>query len=259
MTRILAALAHLRPSRALAGGLVAACLSFGFASAPAAAQTGQDPTRKPLVVVELFTSQGCSSCPPADAMMTELATRPGVLPLSLHVDYWDYIGWRDAFAQPQFTMRQKSYAHAIGKRTIYTPQIIVQGSEYLVGAKPMRLADMVLRHMSAPAAPVDLSVARDGDRVSITAVPEGPLPPNMRLQIVRYDPHQRVEIERGENAGRVVDYSNVVTDWRPLTDWDGRAPLALSTDAVGEDHIAVILQAATPGGPGPILAAARVE
>ncbi|PTQ74545.1 DUF1223 domain-containing protein [Celeribacter persicus] len=212
-----------------------------------------------LVVVELFTSQGCSSCPPADAMMQELATRQGVLPLSLHVDYWDYIGWRDEFAQPQFTLRQKAYAHAIGKRTIYTPQIIVQGADFLVGAKPMRLADMVLRQMSTPPAPVDLTLSREGERLSITAVPEGPLPSAMRLQIVRFDPHERVTIERGENAGRVVDYSNIVTDWRPLAEWNGLAPLVVTVDTNGPDSVAVILQAATPAGPGPILAASRLD
>ncbi len=233
-------------------------LAFGMLASLTAMPALADPDDN-LVVVELFTSQGCSSCPPADEMMRELATREGILPLSLHVDYWDYIGWRDHFAQPQFTIRQKSYAHAIGKRTIYTPQIIVQGADFLVGAKPMHLADMVMHQMSAPPAPVDLTVTREGERLSITAVPEGPLPPAMRLQVVRFDPHERVTIERGENAGQVVDYSNIVTEWRPLAEWNGLAPLAVTVDARGPESVAVILQAATPTGPGPILAASRLD
>lgn len=252
MRQILAALTDFLPHTR--GRLLAAGVLATLSSAPALADPDDN-----LVVVELFTSQGCSSCPPADEMMRELATREGILPLSLHVDYWDYIGWRDHFAQPQFTIRQKSYAHAIGKRTIYTPQIIVQGADFLVGAKPMHLADMVMHQMSAPPAPVDLTVTREGERLSITAVPEGPLPPAMRLQVVRFDPHERVTIERGENAGQVVDYSNIVTEWRPLAEWNGLAPLAVTVDARGPESVAVILQAATPTGPGPILAASRLD
>ena len=209
-----------------------------------------------LVVVELFTSQGCSSCPPADAMMAELATRDDVLPLSLHVDYWDYIGWRDEFAQPQFTTRQKAYAHAAGNRTIYTPQMIVQGVDHLVGAKPMRLADLVAHHHASPVAPVALSVLRAGSVLTVNARPTGPLPALMRLQIVRYIPYARVDIERGENAGRVVDYTNVVTQWTSVADWDGMGPLSVTLDVPGKDRTAVILQAA---GPGPILSVARAD
>jgi hypothetical protein len=213
-------------------------------------------SRPALVVVELFTSQGCSSCPPADAMMAELATRDDVLPLSLHVDYWDYIGWRDEFAQPQFTDRQKAYAHAAGKRTIYTPQMIVQGLDHLVGAKPMRLVDLVAHHHTSPAAPVTLSVLRAGSALTVTALPTGALPPLMRLYLVRYIPYARVDIERGENAGRVVDYTNVVTQWTSVADWDGTAPLSVILDVPGKDRTAVILQAA---GPGPILSVARAD
>ncbi len=239
-------------SRFLAGLIIAAS---PLTVSPALAQASGDT----LVVVELFTSQGCSSCPPADAMMAELATREGILPLSLHVDYWDYIGWRDEFAQPQFTQRQKAYAHAAGKRSIYTPQMIVQGAEHVVGVKPMRLAETVMRHRMQDAAPVTLGATRAGDRLMISAVSSGALPEAMRLQLVRFDPHQRVMIERGENAGKTVDYTNIVTEWLPVMDWDGKGPLAITLDLSGEARTAVILQAITPGGPGPILAAVRAD
>ncbi|MDO6455896.1 DUF1223 domain-containing protein [Celeribacter halophilus] len=258
MRQILAAFSHILPSHLLRGGILAASLALPVA-APLAAQDSMANPHPPLVVVELFTSQGCSSCPPADEMMTELAGRDDVLPLSLHVDYWDYIGWRDNFAKPEFTLRQKAYAHAVGKRTIYTPQLIVQGADHLVGAKPMRLVDLIMRHRSKPAAPVSLSVSVKNDQLHIVATPTGALPPLMRLQVVRFDPHERVVITRGENAGRDVEYSNIVTEWRPLADWNGAAPLAVSLDLEGPDRAAVILQAAGPQGPGPILAAVRAE
>nr|WP_319250458.1 DUF1223 domain-containing protein [uncultured Celeribacter sp.] len=208
------------------------------------------------IVVELFTSQGCSSCPPADEMITELSQRSDVLPLSLHVDYWDYIGWRDDFAQPQFTQRQKAYAHAVGKRTIYTPQMVVQGREHVLGTKPMQLADLILRHQARDAHPIALSASREGDTLSLQAVPLGQLPAPIRVQVVRFSPHARVEIKRGENAGRVLEYSNIVTQWQPIADWDGRTPLKMSVTLSGPDRTAVLLQAS---GPGPILAAARAD
>ncbi|WP_417247730.1 DUF1223 domain-containing protein [Celeribacter sp.] len=237
-----------RPLRTAA--LAAAALLSLAVSSPARADDR-------LVVVELFTSQGCSSCPPADALMSELATVEGVLPLSLHVDYWDYIGWKDNFAQPAFTDRQRAYARAAGKRTIYTPQMIVQGRDHVVGFKPMLLADAIERRRSAMLMePVTLSATRNGETVTIEARATGDLPPHMILQIVRFDDHERVQIGRGENAGRVVDYTNIVTDWKPVAEWDGRAPLQVDVEAAGDLDTAVLLQAA---GPGHILAATRAH
>lgn len=258
MRQILANITRLSTFRLLIGGGLAAVALSAVGPAPLAA----DEHRTPLVVVELFTSQGCSSCPPADALMGELSDRKDVLPLSLHVDYWDYIGWRDAFAQPQFTTRQKAYAHVAGKRTIYTPQMVVQGADHLVGTKPMRLADLIQRHRESGAVPVSLSLRRNGDHLSVEAIPTGSigtLPPVMRFQLVQFDPHERVAISRGENAGRVVDYTNVVTEMRPLVDWNGKTPVMVDTRVDGDGDAAVILQVVTPRGPGPILAAARAK
>lgn len=245
--------------RQIQKGLTRAVLAgvlIGVLSAPVSAQDSQAHSGSGLVVVELFTSQGCSSCPPADAMMSDLATRDDVLPLSLHVDYWDYIGWRDELAQPQFTKRQKAYAHAAGKRTIYTPQMIVQGRDHLVGVSPMRLADLILLQHSDKPVPVSMSVSRTGEKLVVHATPSGPLPAAMRLQLIRYDPFKRVEISRGENAGRAVEYTNIVTQWVSVAEWDGLGPLTVSLNLSGDDRAAVILQAA---GPGPILAVARAD
>ena len=106
----------------------------------ATAGSAQD---KPVVVVELFTSQGCSSCPPADALLDRLSSRNNVLALSLHVDYWDYIGWKDKFASPAHTARQQAYARAAGRRSVYTPQMIINGLDDVAGTAPMDVADMI--------------------------------------------------------------------------------------------------------------------
>lgn len=207
------------------------------------------------VVVELYTSQGCSSCPPADAFLGELAKDPDVIALALHVDYWDYIGWTDQFASPQFTERQKAYARAEGHRTIYTPQIIVGGVERIEGADAARVAEDVARHKQTVPA-VALQVARQGKDVVIKADPSAGAVFPLKVQLVRYRPQETVAIEYGENAGQVVDYHNIVTEWTVLGLWTGQAPLDLTVPAPEGDPLVVILQGE---GPGPIAAAAEVE
>ena len=207
------------------------------------------------VVVELFTSQGCAACPPADALLGRLAGREEVLPLSLHVDYWDYIGWADSFAQPAFTKRQKGYAHAAGERMVYTPQMIVGGRERIVGPRPMEVAEAIRRHDEAPS-PVHIDVAREGTRLEVEIEPVGKVPGETLVQLVRYLPKASVHVKRGENAGRTLDYHNVVVGWETLARWDGRETLRLEHDIEGSNPAAVLVQAADYG---PVLAAARAR
>lgn len=207
------------------------------------------------VVVELFTSQGCSSCPPADDMMGQLAARDDVLALALHVDYWDYLGWTDEFASPRFTHRQKVYAHNSGDRTIYTPQFVVGGHTHIVGAQPVQLMD-AMRAASSGGARVQLSSNRSGNTLSINARSIGPFRHPVAVQIVRFSPIERVEIERGENEGKVIDYANVVRDWQIAGEWNGAQPLNLQLPVEGSLSVAVILQEA---GQGAILAANRID
>jgi hypothetical protein len=207
------------------------------------------------VVVELYTSQGCSSCPPADEFLSALVSNPGVIALALHVDYWDYIGWKDVFGQPQFTDRQKSYARAIGGRTIYTPQVIVGGLDRVEGSQPEEVARLIAKHMDL-SSPVTLQLERAGNRVTIRATAEPPLTSAARVQLVRYRPKQTVTIERGENAGRTVTYHNIVTDWQVLETWPGRAPFEIVADVSGSDRVVVIIQR---DGPAEVLAAARLD
>ena len=217
-------------------------------AAPVAAQ--QEP-----VVVELFTSQGCSSCPPADALIAELADRRDVLALALHVDYWDYIGWKDDFALAAHGVRQKGYAHAAGRDMVYTPQMVVGGTADVVGNRPDEVLAEIKRQ-GRQAAAVDMALARQGDMIDIRLAPNGRAAAPSEVFVVRYIPHARVDIERGENAGRSIAYTNIVTTWIHAGSWDGAAPLMLSVRAPGQQPTVVLVQSASSG---PILAAARLR
>ncbi|SMX50870.1 DUF1223 domain-containing protein [Maliponia aquimaris] len=194
-------------------GMIAA---LGIAVAGAGPVVAQDSP----VVVELFTSQGCSSCPPADALLAELGDREDVIALALHVDYWDYIGWKDVFAQHAFTKRQKAYARTGGWKMIYTPQMVVNGVDDVVGSRSMKLADLIQKHADRPRT-VDLRVARAGDHLTIRAEALGQVRP-CDIHVVVYMPRKEVEITRGENAGRTLTYTNVATNWTVAGRWDGK-------------------------------------
>lgn len=207
------------------------------------------------VIVELYTSQGCSSCPPADALLATLIDDPNVIPLALHVDYWDYIGWKDTFADAAFTARQRRYAAHIGNRTIYTPQVVINGHEMIVGSRASALHDGIKRSTQEKS-PVVLKVRRDGGRLFVQAESSKPLAENVSIQIVRYLPESEVAIKRGENAGRHITYHNIVRSWQSVGQWTGKEPLDLQLDITGPEPVVVILQNL---GPGEIVAAQRVQ
>ena len=194
------------------------------------------------VVVELFTSQGCSSCPPADKLFHELAGRDDVIALSLHVDYWDYIGWKDEFADPAHAERQRAYARVAGRRSIYTPQMIVNGATNIVGTKPMQLADAIAQHAMEPAY-TNLSLARAGEELQISADPVDMRGPFI-IHMLRYTPLRESRITRGENAGHTLQYANVVEGWTVLGEWDGNTPLQMTSPVTGDKPVVVMLQSA---------------
>jgi hypothetical protein len=207
------------------------------------------------VVVELFTSQGCSSCPPADALLAQLTEREDVIPLALHVDYWDYIGWEDRFAKPAFTRRQKGYAKAHGARTVYTPQMVIAGQSAIVGHKPLELAERIMRVLDAPSQ-LALEVTLEEGTVVVQLSAQEPVEGDLLIHLVRYEPRETVAIRRGENAGRTYTYHNIVTSWETMARWNGQDALAVRHDAPGDRPIVVLVQKA---GYGPILAAARAR
>lgn len=222
-----------------------------FALMPVSAARADSP-----VVVELFSSQGCSACPPADALLADLATRDDVIALGLHVDYWDYIGWADTFASPQFTRRQYAYARAAGRNMVYTPQMIIGGNERVMGNEPMQVADLIMSHRDTEY-PVRITISRADALLTVQAeaamaLPEYP----MIVQIVRYDPARTVEITRGENAGNTITYANIVTEWTRIGEWTGEDSFSLSIADAGDGPVVAIVQMA---GPGAILGAARLD
>lgn len=211
-----------RVARAPAAAAAALALGSVFATTPAAARP---------VLVELFTSQGCSSCPPADAVLRDLGARDDVLPLAFHVDYWDYLGWKDPFAAPQFTARQQSYARARGFN-MYTPQAVIDGRSALVGSSRSGVESGVAAAKSG-ARTVALDFTRTGDTIHAslgTVTPEASgrasdsaREANGRIYLVSFDPQQTTAIQAGENAGRSIVYSNVVRSLRVIGQWRNAA------------------------------------
>lgn len=216
---------------------------------PAAAAPSGHPA-----VVELFTSQGCSSCPPADALLAQIATRQDVIALALHVDYWDYIGWADTFGDPAYTTRQRAYARAMGENMVYTPQMIINGKSMIVGSDTEALV-AALQPDDAEDAPV-LRLSRSGGTLSIRADAAPDLSAPVRVMLVRYHPRAEVAIQRGENRGRTITYTNIVTSLTDIGQWDGSSALQMDVGATGKQMSVVLLQEA---GPGRIVAAAETQ
>lgn len=215
----------------------------------ASALSGPGGTPRRPVVLELFQSQGCSSCPPANANLNAIADRPDVLALSFGVTYWDQLGWKDTFAQTAFTDRQKAYARGLGAQ-LGTPQMVVEGREDLVGVDAREL-DVALRR-ARPA--MDATVALSRGRVEIGA---GRIPKaGADVWLVRYDPRVRqVAIQRGENNGKTLPHRDVVRELTRLGAWNGVA-VAFNTPPAKEPALktAVLVQARNGG---PILAVGR--
>jgi hypothetical protein len=214
-------------------------------------------------VVELFTSQGCSSCPNADALLGTLAAREDVVALSMSVDYWDYLGWKDTLASPKFSERQRAYAKARGDGAIYTPQAVVNGLLHVNGSDEAQIG----RHIDKTgktlgASHVGLRLSRDKDRLIVEAgaAPPGATPKEATLWLAVVSSKVTVPIERGENQGKSVTYSNVVRELIPVGLWNGKAMTVqlerhsfMRPDA---DGCAVFLQ---QGKAGPIVGAALMR
>lgn len=175
------------------------------------------------VIVELFTSQGCSSCPPADAYLKTLKQEPGVLALSYHVDYWDYLGWRDTLGGAEFSERQYDYAEARGDRNVYTPQMIINGGAHFVGSQRGQVSSAIASARTEVATDwVDMEMSDNKTDVTIT-IPVGKPVKEATLWLLAFAPSISVEIKKGENAGSTVEYHNVVRKMVPAGMWRGEA------------------------------------
>jgi hypothetical protein len=207
------------------------------------------------VVIELFTSQGCSACPPADRYLTKLAKKDNIIALALHVDYWDYLGWKDIFGQKKFAVRQEKLNTRLKSRyRLVTPQMIVGGAGQFAGGKFADMGKFITEQQNlAPKA--ELVISRAGGKLHVSISPTRTAAPRSVVQVIRYTPSQSVRIKAGENAGNTFEYTNIVTSWETVAKWDGRKPLVLTRNISGDDPVVVIVQAAKNG---PILAARKI-
>jgi hypothetical protein len=237
-------------------GVIAAALCLCALAAVAA------PARRP-VVVELYTSQGCASCIPADALLARLTKRPDLIPMSLSVNYWDMLGWKDTLASDANTRRQKAYAQAMGRGAIYTPQIIVDGVSDVVGSREPQVDAAIDAHERDDGGdwiPVDLRETRQELLISVGAGPERAAKPPATVWLFHLKGAVTVAIGGGENQGRTMTYRNVVSDLKAVGQWKGE-PLAIdlprsSMEGLPHDAVAVVVQS---GGYGKIVGAAMLS
>ena len=241
--------------RRLAPAPLVACLLI---ASLVAARAGE-----PRALLELFTSQGCSSCPAADKLLGDLVTDPSLVALSVPIDYWDYLGWKDTLASPAHSARQRAYARVRGDRQVYTPQIVVNGATHVLGSdraaidRAIAQTDQQSRVMSLP---VLLSVGGSGLNVKVGSAENEHAAGEVWLcRLVKAVP---VVIGRGENRGRTITYHNVVRSWLKLGDWtevQSAWNVPISEIQTGDvDAAAVMMQEGTRDKPGIILGAAYV-
>ncbi len=219
---------------------------------------GDNARHRGPTVVELYTSQGCSSCPPADALLGKLAKIEGILALSFHVDYWDYIGWKDPFAAPINSRRQREYSRIFRKSYVYTPQMVIHGMAEATGSNERAVKTGIRHAKLAPDVPIKLERLKSGD-LNIR-VARGRQPRQAAVWLIFYDPIHQTRIRRGENRGLKLNNYNVVRMIKKIGDWRGQR-LALTIPAAElKDHkgqgCAVFLQNAQKG---PILGAASIQ
>jgi hypothetical protein len=218
---------------------------------------------EPRAVVELFTSQGCSSCPPADKIIGDLAKDPSVIALSMPIDYWDYLGWKDTLADARFSARQKAYSLMRGDRDVYTPQVVVNGTAHLVGSDRAGIESAIGATRKAGgvmSVPVSMGLSGRQITVSVAASNKGPAAVHGEIWICSISKAVPISIGRGENRGRDLTYYNVVRNVLKVGDWNGSAgswtvPLE-NISREGIDAAAVFVQDGSGDRPGPMLGAA---
>jgi len=216
---------------------------------------------EPRAVLELFTSQGCSSCPPADKLLGELTADTSLITLSLPIDYWDYLGWKETLATPEDTARQRAYARARGDREVYTPQIVVNGAMHVLGSDRTAIDRLIGQTDQKPGVmSVPVAITPDGASLNVKVQSAESGHNAGEVWLCPLAKAVAVAIGRGENRGRTIIYHNVVRSWVKLGDWTGSEatwsmPIAKIRDD-GIDAAAIVLQEGTRERPGVILGAA---
>jgi len=215
------------------------------------------------VFIELYSSQGCSSCPPADKLLADIAREPGVIALTLPVDYWDYMGWKDTFGSPAHTARQKAYARIRGDGQVYTPQVVINGLAHAVGsdvAAIRKISGETHGKSGAMSVPLTVTETPRGLTVELGAAPAG-APQKANLNLIRVARSSVVAIGRGENSGKTLIYTNVGRAAVRIGEWTGGAQTFEIPRETMEipitDSWVVVLQAGDMKEPGVVLAAAK--
>jgi hypothetical protein len=242
---------------ASAGALVVGSASMASAGKASSTEAAQ------MTVIELFTSQGCSSCPTADALLESYADRPDVVALTLPVDYWDYLGWKDTLASPKFSARQRAYAKVRGDGRVYTPQVVVNGLKHAVGSSAPDI-DRAIAYTKPKIEPARVGVmvksVNDHVVIHVDAASDTAKSSEATIWLALIRRKIEVKIKRGENHGRTVVYHNVVREWMPVGMWNGSAAtIKLAHHAVKQsdaDGCAIIVQ---HGDAGPIVGAAMLQ
>jgi hypothetical protein len=217
----------------------------------------------PRAVVELFTSQGCSSCPPADKILGELAKDPSIIAMSMPIDYWDYLGWKDTLADARFSARQKAYSRMRGDREVYTPQVVVNGEMHVIGSDRSGIENAIgLTRKNEGVMSVPVTMTQAGKELNVSVAPSAKGPPAMHgeVWICSISKAVPISISRGENSGRELTYYNVVRNLLKVGDWNGSSgswtvPLE-SVAREGVDGAVAYVQDGTRDKPGPMLGAA---
>lgn len=239
-------------------GMMKKVLSIVASIMVAATASAQDADRP--TVIELFTSQGCSSCPPADAALRALRDRPGMLTLSWPVDYWDRLGWEDTFAHPHNAMRQAAYNKRFGRGGVFTPQMVFDGRLQSVGSNQNAVRDAIDEARAQERLTVIPTLTRDGSTIRLD-LPATEVSGDVAIVTAWYLGDATVEIGEGENSGRTLHYTNVVRLSDMLPDWDGSAT-SITLDAAtgveaGADHLAILMHEGYYHGP--IVGAATIS
>jgi hypothetical protein len=217
----------------------------------------------PRAVVELFTSQGCSSCPPADKILGELAKDPSVIAMSMPIDYWDYLGWKDTLADARFSARQKAYSQVRGDREVYTPQAVINGSVHVIGSDRAGIEnaiDTTRKTDGVMSVPVTMTQSGKEINVSVAASSKAPAAMHGEVWICSISKAVQISIGRGENGGRQITYYNVVRNLLKVGDWNGTpgswtVPLE-NISREGVDGAVVYVQDGSIDKPGAMLGAA---
>ncbi len=232
-------------------------LVFSYLAVTGEARAAGETRKGPgLVVVELFTSQSCSSCPPADKFLGELARRKDVLALSMHVDYWNALGWRDPWSSAVVTERQRRYARALGARYVSTPQAVIQGQSYAVGSDRGAVSRLIEKSRRTASNNLELTLTMPAPGRLSVQLPDRKLAAPATLWFVAFDDRHTARISGGENSGATITYTNVVRALRPIGTWNGKrrsVEIDISKDIkAGFGNCAILVQA---GGGGPVLGA----